>query len=273
MIICSQCGNKLAEDLRFCTECGSETPMFAATLVNEPIPPATIPYGQAPETVRYNAPQHPQQPPPQSQQPYPQPPPPYQQQAPSPSQTYEQQPPRPQQPYQQQPYQQQAGQQQLGQQAQSSGRPPYVPSSVPRVPQKSSKNAFVWVGLSFGVLVLLALAVVGVRLGLSLVTNQNSNVNRGGSMGMPAPYPSAATGRPVVCQYDGVHVRNAPSRTAVVLVDINKDQTIRVLRESTNRDMVFIPSLKKSVEDNWSEVEFEMQGVAYHGWIFSGFLR
>jgi hypothetical protein len=148
---------------------------------------------------------------------------------------------------------------------------------MPRSPEKSSKNAVVWVVLSLGVLVLVVVAAVGVKLALSLVNNESNNINRSANLSTPPPStpPSTpyATGRLVICQYDGVHVRYTPSRTAAILTDINKDHPVRIIRESTNRDSVFIPSLKQTVEDNWSEVQFEMQGTSYHGWIFSGFLR
>jgi hypothetical protein len=216
MIICNQCGNTIGDNLRFCTDCGAETPMFAAPAVRDPAPPTTIPYSPVPQTTNYQ----------------PQPP----------------QPPRP-------------------------APPTYVlPRPVPHVPVKRSSNTAVWVLLSFGVLVLVVGAVVAVMLSLSRSNNANSNTIRDANLSTPPSTPTA-TGRMVICQYNGVHVRYTPSRTAAILTDINKDQPVRIIRESTNRDSVFIPSLKQTVEDNWSEVQFEMQGTSYHGWIFSGFLR
>ena len=214
MIICNQCGNSIADNLRFCTDCGAESPMFAAPVVRDPAPPMTIPYARAPQTTNYQ---------PQPRQPAP---------------------------------------------------PPYVPSTPPHVPAKSSSNAIVWVFLSFGVVVLVVIAVVGIKLSLSHSNDANNNTNRDANLSRTLSSTPSPNGRVVICKYNGVNVRDAPNnQTAGKVAVINIGQEVRIITESPNRDSVFIPSRKETVEDNWSEVQFEMLGTSYHGWIFSGFLR
>lgn len=121
---------------------------------------------------------------------------------------------------------------------------------------------------------LVAIVVVGIKLSLSHSNDANNNTNRGANLSSPPPGTPYTGGRVVICKYNGVNVRDAPNNQAAGKVAvINIGQEVRIIRESPNRDSVFIPSRKETVEDNWSEVQFEMLGTSYHGWIFSGFLR
>jgi len=49
MIICSQCGNSVGDDLRYCSECGTEVPLFAGKPGGVPTPAVTVPYVRAPQ--------------------------------------------------------------------------------------------------------------------------------------------------------------------------------------------------------------------------------
>lgn len=83
------------------------------------------------------------------------------------------------------------------------------------------------------------------------------------------PYPT--TGRLVYCKFNGVHVRALPGLDAYIITDIQQGQPIRVIRESSNYDTVFIRSINQTVTDNWSEIQIENTSI--RGWVFSGFLR
>ena len=132
-----------------------------------------------------------------------------------------------------------------------------VRAPITPVATKPQTNPIVWVAVTVGVLVLVIISVVG--FSISKKTNDSGSA-------------AAKTGgRIAYSKFNGVHVRDAPNSNATVITDIQKNQAVRVVRESPNYDTVFIQSLNKTVTDNWSEIQVDSTSV--HGWIFSGFIR
>ncbi len=149
-----------------------------------------------------------------------------------------------------------------------------APSIQPQV--KQSFTPVIWLLVPAGVLVLLVVAIVGVKLASSTENrseNRAVNSNSRVSPASPAPTSYPAT-RVVRCRFNGVNVRDAPSLTSNIITEIQEGHIIRVLRETSNLDTVFIRSRNQDVTDNWSEVELDnTDRGSVHGWIFSGFLR
>lgn len=130
-----------------------------------------------------------------------------------------------------------------------------------------------WILVPIGVLLVVIVVIAGVKLSSSSKESKTFNSNSQVSAASPVPnyYPAA---RVVICRFNGVNVRDAPSLTATIVTEIQQGHVVNVLRESSNRDTVMIRSLNREVTDNWSEVQLEnTPNGSVHGWIFSGFLR
>lgn len=158
----------------------------------------------------------------------------------------------------------------------------YTPAPAPPTPGAQAErktNPLPWLLIPLCLLVVAVIAVIGFRrsspvsnssnFSTSYNTNYNTsaNSNRGTTVSS-TPYPN---GRLAVCRFTPVHVRDAPRLDAAIITDISTGQRVWVIRESSNYDTVFVRSLNRSVNANWSEIEVENSSV--HGWVFSGFLQ
>lgn len=138
--------------------------------------------------------------------------------------------------------------------------PPMPPTARPLNPA----NHLLWI-VPIGLIVILV-AVVSLKSS-RVADSSTSRVS-------PAPAPTVspyANARLVYCRFNGVHVRDSPNLNAFIITDIQQGQAIRVLRESSNYDTVFVRSLNQNITDNWSEIQIENTSI--RGWVFSGFLR
>lgn len=155
---------------------------------------------------------------------------------------------------------------------------PYTRAPEPTTPsiEPQAKQPFtpmMWILVPIGVLLVVIVVIAGVKLSSSSKESKTFNSNSQVSAASPVPnyYPAA---RVVICRFNGVNVRDAPSLTATIVTEIQQGHVVNVLRESSNRDTVMIRSLNREVTDNWSEVQLEnTPNGSVHGWIFSGFLR
>jgi hypothetical protein len=160
----------------------------------------------------------------------------------------------------------------------------YAPSPAPTIyaePERRS-NTLPWLLVPLCLLLVAVVGVIGLRssqriespAGTNSNSNANVNYNAGGGANRNAAAPSSKSspnGRIAVCKFTPVHVRDAPRLDAAIIADINTDQRVRVISQSSNYDTVFVRSLNRSVSDNWSEIEVENTSI--HGWVFSGFLE
>lgn len=144
----------------------------------------------------------------------------------------------------------------------------YLPPPAPvGVGPSKSTNHLLWI-LPLGIVVILV-TVIGLTITSKRAASSSiSETNSGPPAPAATPYPS---GRLVYCNFNGVHVRALPNLDAFIITDIQQGQAIRVFRESSNYDAVFIRSINQTVTDNWSEIQIENTSI--RGWVFSGFLR
>jgi len=151
---------------------------------------------------------------------------------------------------------------------------PYASVAEPHAPPirpqaKQSGTPMIWIVVPLGALLLLIVVVIRVNLSVSKDNRPSNTIST--TSPSPSYYPSA---RIVICRFNGVNVRDAPSLTATVITEIQQGHIINVLRESPNFDTVMIRSRNQDVTDNWSEVQLDNTPIgSVRGWIFSGFLR
>jgi hypothetical protein len=87
---------------------------------------------------------------------------------------------------------------------------------------------------------------------------------------MASPKPSTDE-KIAYCNMNYVNMRKAPALDAAVVTVLTSGQKLRVLRTSSNYSTAYIPSLKKDVTDNWTEVQL-YDDSSTHGWVFSYFI-
>lgn len=139
--------------------------------------------------------------------------------------------------------------------------------SPPVVGPSKATNHLLWI-LPLGILLVLAIAI-GLTTSKRAASSSTADTSPSPAAPTVTPYPT--NGRLVYCKFNGVHVRALPNLDAYIITDVQQGQPVRVFRESSNYDTVFVRSINQSVTDNWSEIQVENTSI--RGWIFSGFLR
>lgn len=91
-----------------------------------------------------------------------------------------------------------------------------------------------------------------------------------GAKSQPTPRPTTDE-KIAYCNMDIVNVRRSPDLNGAVITVINRGQKLRVLRTSSNYSTAYIPSLKRDVTDNWTEVQL-YNNPSVQGWVFSYFI-
>lgn len=139
--------------------------------------------------------------------------------------------------------------------------------------------------IAVGVLAVLLVGIVLYLLIRSDDSSQNASAFQPGSAA-PSQTTVRATQQPAVavptantepakrrtiCKYSGVNIRELPQREAPLITTIGRGVELIILQEANQLDTVFIPSERRSVTDNWSEVALAAN-PSIRGWVFSGFI-